>query len=169
MIKKHEKRFNKLIKMIAGKNQKALEEFYGIYGKLIYVTALTVSKSYALADEIVDDVLVKIWKNAKKLPRINSPESYLYVLTANTAKDKIKQEKRYVALFDLKEDDLSTETQCEDDFYLKISKLNENEQEIIIMKFVDDLTFERIALEINKPLSTVTSIYYRALEKIKNG
>lgn len=167
MMKNTKKYFNKLIKRIAVKDDKALEELYGIYGKLIYATALTISKSSVAADEIVDDILVKIWNYAGKLPKINNPGSYLYVLTANCARDRIKSEKQFVALFDLKEDEIQADIQPDDDFYAKISILNDMEQEIMIFKFVHDLTFERISKEMKKPLSTITSTYYRALEKLK--
>ena len=166
MTKNTMKYFNRLIGKIAVKDEKALEALYDIYGKLIYVTAMTVTKSTLKADEIVDDVLVKIWKNADKLPKIKNPEGWLYSITVNCAKDKIKCEKQYVELFDLQEDG-SVGDYPEDDFYNKISTLDETEQEIMIMKFVEDLTFERIAKEMKKPLSTVTSTYYRALEKLK--
>lgn len=167
MIKNTKKYFNKLIKRIACKDEKALEEFYGIYGRFIYATAITISKSAVIADETVDDILVKIWKSADKIPKISNPEGWLFILTANNTKDKMKSEKQYIELFDLKEYDVQTEMKSDDDFYIRISVLNEIEQEIMIMRFVNDLTFERIANETGKPLSTVTSIYYRALEKLK--
>lgn len=166
MTKNTMKYFNRLIGKIAVKDEKALEALYDIYGKLIYVTAMTVTKSTFKADEIVDDVLVKIWKNADKLPKIKNPEGWLYSMTVNCAKDKIKCEKQYVELFDLQEDG-SVGDYPEDDFYNKISTLNETEQEIMILKFVDDLTFKKIAKAMGKPLSTITSVYYRALEKLK--
>ncbi len=166
MTKNTMKYFNRLIGKIAVKDEKALEALYDIYGKLIYVTAMTVTKSTFKADEIVDDVLVKIWKNADKLPKIKNPEGWLYSITVNCAKDKIKCEKQYVELFDLQEDG-SVGDYPEDDFYNKISTLNETEQEIMILKFVDDLTFKKIAKAMGKPLSTITSVYYRALEKLK--
>ena len=87
-------------------------------------------------------------------------------MTVNCAKDKIKCEKQYVELFDLQEDG-SVGDYPEDDFYNKISTLDETEQEIMILKFVDDLTFKKIAKAMGKPLSTITSVYYRALEKLK--
>ena len=167
MIKNTKKYFNKLIKRIAFKDEKALEEFYRIYGRLIYATAFTILKCSVSADELVDDILVKIWTTADRLPKIGNPEGWLYVLTANSAKDKIKAEKQYVALFDLKEDAIKTEIKTDGDFYILISNLNETEQEIMIMRFVEDLSFERIAKEMKKPLSTITSTYYRALEKLK--
>ena len=166
MTKNTMKYFNRLIGKIAVKDEKALEALYDIYGKLIYVTAMTVTKSTFKADEIVDDVLVKIWKNADKLPKIKNPEVWLYSITVNCAKDKIKCEKQYVELFDLQEDG-SVGDYPEDDFYNKISTLDETEQEIMILKFVDDLTFKKIAKAMGKPLSTITSVYYRALEKLK--
>lgn len=166
MTKSTMKYFNRLIGKIAVKDEKALEALYDIYGKLIYVTAMTVTKSTFKADEIVDDVLVKIWKNADKLPKIKNPEGWLYSITVNCAKDKIKCEKQYVELFDLQEDG-SVGDYPEDDFYNKISTLDETEQEIMILKFVDDLTFKKIAKAMGKPLSTITSVYYRALEKLK--
>ena len=166
MTKNTMKYFNRLIGKIAVKDEKALEALYDIYGKLIYVTAMTVTKSTFKADEIVHDVLVKIWKNADKLPKIKNPEGWLYSITVNCAKDKIKCEKQYVELFDLQEDG-SVGDYPEDDFYNKISTLNETEQEIMILKFVDDLTFKKIAKAMGKPLSTITSVYYRALEKLK--
>ena len=75
MTKNTMKYFNRLIGKIAVKDEKALEALYDIYGKLIYVTAMTVTKSTFKADEIVDDVLVKIWKNADKLPKIKNPKA----------------------------------------------------------------------------------------------
>lgn len=169
MIKRTGKQFNKLIKQIACRDEKSLEELYRIYGKLIYATALAVSKSSFKSDEIVDDVLVKIWNNASKLQKIRNPEGWLYSITVNCFKDKIKSEQKYIELFDLQEYDANIEIKLEDeDFFNKISILNETEQEIIILKFINDLTFKTISKELNKPLSTVTSTYYRALEKLKN-
>ena len=152
---------------MARKDEKALEEFYRIYGRLIYATAITVLKSSVSADEVVDDLLIKIWKTADKLTKISNPEGWLYVLTVNSAKDKLKSEKQYAPLYDLKEDSVTAEIQTDGDFYIQISNLNETEQEIMIMRFVEDLSFERIAREMEKPLSTITSTYYRALEKLK--
>ena len=167
MIKNTKKYFNKLIKRMARRDENALEEFYRIYGRLIYATAITVLKSSVSADEVVDDLLIKIWKTADKLTKISNPEGWLYVLTVNSAKDKLKSEKQYAPLYDLKEDAVTAEIQTDGDFYIQISNLNETEQEIMIMRFVEDLSFERIAREMEKPLSTLTSTYYRALEKLK--
>ena len=53
-------------------------------------------------------------------------------------------------------------------FYEKIEHLIEEEQDILTKRFVSGFTFKEIAEEDNKPTSTISSIYYRALEKVKN-
>ena len=77
--------FNKLLRKISSGDKDSLEEFYNVYGKLIYITALTVAKSSYLADEIVNDMLVKIWKFLPK-KKIKNPKGWLYILTTKKLK-----------------------------------------------------------------------------------
>lgn len=161
--------FHKLIKKIAKKEVNSLEKFYSVYGKLIYATALVITKDKSSADEVVNEVLFKIWQGASKFSKINNPCGWLYTITANCAKDKLKSEKAYTEIYDI--DYKSPETEnifAKDEFLYLIAFLSETEQQIMILRFVKDMSFEKIAKEMNKPISTITSTYYRALEKIKN-
>lgn len=80
--------FHKLIKEIAQGKKESLEKFYSSYGRLIYSVTVLVSKSKYLADEIVDDVLVKIWQISSSLENIKNPNGWIYSVTANFAKKK---------------------------------------------------------------------------------
>lgn len=164
-----DKAFNALIKNIAKKDKSALEQFYKIYGRVIYVTAKTVVKSSFKADEVVNDVLLKIW-NLKTLgKKIKNPNGWLYLITVNCAKDKIKYEKTYEEIYDIAVSDNQIEKILdEDEFYNDISELNDIEQQILIFRFVSDLTLAQIAKIINKSQGYVSATYYRALDKIKN-
>lgn len=163
------KNFNVMIKKIAKKDKHALEGFYKIYGQMIYATAMTVVKSSFKADEVVNDVLLKIWLNSPSMKKIKNPEGWLYFVAVNCAKDKIKYEKTCDEIFEIATSDSQIDKVLdEDEFYKNISDLNETEQQILIFKFVRDLTFEQIAHEINKSQGYVSGTYYRALSKIKN-
>lgn len=56
-----------------------------------------------------------------------------------------------------------------DEFIRRIKFLSEDEQRILILKFTNGLTFKEIASELNSSTSTISSVYYRALEKIKKN
>ncbi len=162
------RKFERIIKKIRRNPQKGLEIFYETYKRIIHATAKTVCRSAEKTNEVVNEVLVKVWKNAENCENVSSPEGWVYVVTLNTAKDKMKE--RYLLPLDeniatnsVKEEDIFSK----DSFYWMISDLTEKEQEIMILKFVSKYTFQEIADEINAPLATVTARYYRALEKIE--
>lgn len=162
------KKFNKLIKKIAKGDKQALCELYSGYNKLLSSAAWSVCRSHCLADEIVDDVLAKIWLAAKTLKKIENPAAWLCTVTKRCAIDRIKKEKQSYEFREAAENDPNMERlETDDAFYFYISRLNEEEQQIFILRFAQGLPFKQISKEIDKPLSTVTSIFYRAIEKLR--
>lgn len=162
------KQFKKLMREIRRDPEKGLRRFYEAYAKIILTTAQVICRSKDKADEVVNDVLVKIWKLSGTVQEIDNPEGWIYIITANTAKDSLRERN----LFSLDENIVAGEDEIEelldrDSFYWMIKDLSEIEKTIMIHKFVSLYTFQEIAYELDKPLTTVTSIYYRALEKIK--
>ena len=162
------KQFKKLMKEIRRDPEKGLCRFYEVYAKIIQTTAQVICRSTDKANEVVNDVLVKIWKLAKTIVNIENPEGWIYIITANAAKNSLP--KRYI--FPLEENIVADEDEFQeildrDSFCWMIKNLSEVEQMIMTHKFVLQYTFQEIADELNKPLATVTSMYYRALEKIK--
>ncbi|MBD5631801.1 MAG: sigma-70 family RNA polymerase sigma factor [Clostridia bacterium] len=157
-----------MIKEMAKGKEAAFERFDAAYGRFIYVVAASVSKSSYLAEEIVDDVLVKIWQKASTLKYIEKPLGWLYIITSNCAKDKHKNEKPFSEIYDIPQDDKNIERFVMKEAFLShIAPLNEEERLIMILKFIQDLSLESIAKALNKPLSTASSTYYRALNKLK--
>ena len=168
--KEEKKLFRELIKKIRKDPHAGLGEFYEIYGRLILTAAQTVCHSAAKSEEVVNDVLLKVWKNASKLRKVEQPENWIFAVTVNTAKDRRKEE----AVCPLEEEVVAAKDVIEEyeqlqDFCADIQNLSEKEQQIIIYKFIMRETFQEIAEKLNDPLSTVTSVYYRALKKIKKN
>lgn len=162
--------FRNLISRIADKDKKALEEFYGLYGRLIQSAALATAKDTFMSDEVVNDILLKVWQQAPSIKGIKRPRSWIYTITANHAKNLLKKTKEYIEIFDIdipvsvKEVD---EIHEESAFIYRLKNLNENEKQIMIFRFVEDMTFKEIAYEVKEPLGNITVTYYRALEKIR--
>ena len=170
VFKDKKKEFNKLMKAIRRNPEKGLRRFYEVYAKIITTTAKVICRSTDKTNEVVNDVLVKIWKLAETVGEVDNPEGWVYIITANTAKDAMRE--RYVLPLDeniVSDDDQIQEIIDRHSFCWMIKDLSEMEQTVMIHKFVSLYTFQEIADGLEKPLTTITSIYYRALEKIKKN
>lgn len=162
-------KFNNLLSRIAEKDMAAFEEFYNTYSRIIYLAARSVSALNTVVEEAVDDVLVKIWNGAAKFPKIKNPIGWLITITTNCVKDKLKSVRSYEEIFDVPVTDNGFEdVESADSFHSMISCLDDYEKRIVIMHIAEQLSFKEIARFERKPLSSVSSAYYRALEKIKN-
>lgn len=159
--------FQKLIKGISKGRKHAFEKFFNAYGKFIFMTAKTVCKKSDLAEEVVDDVLIKVWKLADHLIDLENPDGWLYVVTINCAKDKLKREWLPLSENYPDQKDYLDDLLGKDGFYALIKELSETEQKILILKFIQDLTFKEIAETLERPISSVSDIYYRALTKVE--
>lgn len=160
--------FGKLLRKMKKDPEKGLNEFYQVYGKLIFRTAKNICGSYDIANEVVNQVLVKIWKLISNNPQINNPNGFIYVITSNCAKDflKVRKEVELNEAIAVGEDNIQNIVD-KDAFESYISFLTEYEQSIMIRRFVSQETFKEMAEDDGKPLSTITTTYYRCLEKIE--
>lgn len=162
------KEFLALLKRIRKDPQGGLKEFYEKYGKLITCTARLYSRNDFVANEIVNEVLIKIWRNSDTFDEITNPEGWLYVITINCAKSLLRK-RRYVPLNETMADEKDgiQELIDTDSFYFMIKDLSETEQQIIIHRCISRFTFEEIGDMLDKSTSTISSTFYRAMEKIK--
>ena len=162
------KKFNKLLSRIAKKDESAFRELHEKYGKFIKAVALAYVRQEFIADDVVDQVHIRVWRNAVKNVKVDKPLGWLYSITKNCALDILKEEEIAADADGIAvTDDNFDRFISNNTFYGHLAMLNPEEQQIMIMKLVRDMIFEDIAEELNKPLSTVSSTFYRALEKMK--
>lgn len=162
------KEFNNLIKRIACCDEKAFGELYNIFSGFIYTTAIRMTGARALVEEIVDDVMVKIWNSASQQKKIENPYGWLYTITVNSAKDRIKFNKSYTEIFDIPADDKNLKhLEDNDAFHSMLSCMNDDEERVVKLHLEYDYTFKEIAKMENKCVSTISSVYYRAIEKVR--
>jgi len=71
--------------LIAKGDQAAFKEVYTAFYKRLYQFALAIVKTREIAEEIVEDVFIRIWQQKATLPTIHNLRVYLYTATKNTA------------------------------------------------------------------------------------
>lgn len=160
--------FREHISYIIEDKSLGMHKFYDTYGRFIKITAFYYCKDDDKSNEVVNQVLIKVWKNAKKLKEISNPLGWLYRVTINCTKDLFKR-RVHLPLneYILADEDAFEELLSLDSFEWLISSLDKHEQQIMNYKFIQRFSFQEIAKIMGKPLSTISSIYYRAQEKIK--
>lgn len=163
-----ERTFEELISRIANNKRDALDEFYQHFGKIIFGVAFSVCKRKSETDEVVNEVLIKVWNSAKDLHNIEKLEAWIYRVTFNFAINKIKNRQDFEIIQDKPIAEEGYDKVIDKiTFYDLISHLSEIEQQILCYKFIEDLTFAEIAEVIGKPPDTIAYEYYSALKKLK--
>lgn len=72
-----------LVLSVAADDQKAFAILFEYYRNRIYTVAFTLTDSKQAAEEIVQDVFVKVWLKRKELPAVEKFSAWLFVMARN--------------------------------------------------------------------------------------
>lgn len=155
-----------------------LEIYRAFYGK-VFTFVLSLVKSKANAQDITQNIFMKLWKNRKNLEHIKSMDDYLFILSKNACMDYFRKasrkkeistdvfdefllsrivsspEKRIDALSDIEE------------LRHVIDSLPSKRRDIFIMSRFDGLSNDEIASVLGVSKKTVENQISLATKKIK--
>jgi len=86
-----------LMERVLQRDSRALETLYDRYARPVYSLALRISQQPSSAEEIVQDVFLQLWQNAKRYQAARGPlEPWLFTVARNRALDflRLKREKQ---------------------------------------------------------------------------
>jgi RNA polymerase sigma-70 factor (ECF subfamily) len=76
-----------LFKQIAGGEEPAFRQLFEIYRHRLFIFAYQLSHSTVDAEEIVQDIFLKLWENREQLTLVSYPRKYIYTMARNRALD----------------------------------------------------------------------------------
>jgi RNA polymerase sigma-70 factor (ECF subfamily) len=76
--------------ILAG-NEQSLAELYRLFSKRLHHFARVITRSSEVAEEIVEDVFVKMWSNRHRINEVENLTVYLYVAVKNRSLNAISQ------------------------------------------------------------------------------
>jgi RNA polymerase sigma-70 factor (family 1) len=82
------------LQQIAAGDETAFRQVYLSFYKRLYQFALAIVKTREPAEEIVEDVFIRIWQQREGLPSIRNLRIYLYTATKNTALNYLSKKAR---------------------------------------------------------------------------
>lgn len=166
-------REDKLIQKIEEGDSRAADELVGIYYPEILRYCLWHAPDRLLAEDAAQETFLKAIRYFDRYVHKGKFKSFLYQIAANTCVDmKRKRWLTDVSYEELTVDPAYSETgfdEIDSDIALKqlVCRLPQETQEIVILRFGQDLTMREIAKITGLPLRTVQSRLRAALKKMK--
>ena len=160
----------------SGKGE-AFGQLYDHYSAPIYrFVALKVS-SKEEAEDLTHEAFLSAWQNIKAYKHQGFPfSSWLYQIARNKVIDHYRTNKQHASFENLDEDILKVVGVVENNLEISlamdkvkqaIARLGQEQQDVNIMKFVEDLPNEEIAKALNKSEGAVRLLQHRAVQNLK--
>lgn len=146
------------------------EHAQALYGFLAYRTGNPV-----LAEDLLADTFEKVLRARRRFdPRRGSEKTWLYSIALNTLRDQLRRRaaadratEQLATGAAVEADDAEESLGLRDELTQALSKLSEEEREVVALRYGADLTVPEIAKLKGEKLTTVEGRLYRALRKLR--
>jgi RNA polymerase sigma-70 factor, ECF subfamily len=151
---------------IAAGDRDALSEIYACYQRPLFNYLLQLTPDYGLAEEILQDTLVAVWKNAHRFEGRSSLQTWLIGIARRQAHNTLRQHKLPLAGETELEGLIATEPEPEaftlagmarDELAAAFRQLAPLHREALVLIFVHELSYQETATILEVPVGTVKS------------
>jgi RNA polymerase sigma-70 factor (family 1) len=165
-----------LLHQIAEGDEKAFAVIVSRYWNNIYAQALTYVKSAPHAQDIVQEVFIKIWEKRRTLPQVERFDSFLFIIARNyiisELRKKIVQPLQPDLVDVYKEDGTVPEEilsfkQLREHLETAINLLPQQQKTAFLLSRDEGLSYEAIARQMNLSRETVKKHMCRALNFLR--
>ncbi|MEO7044231.1 MAG: RNA polymerase sigma-70 factor [Ferruginibacter sp.] len=165
-----------LLLQVADGNENAFAQIFHLHRDKLYSFILDISASKVLAEDVVQDVFLKIWHKRMDLAEVQNFNSYLFRIAHNHAVNLIKRKvKEKLVLADVRftekisvdiDDELDFR-EVEKFFHEAVENLPKRQKMVFILSRDHGLKQEEIARQLNISVTTVKCHMKLALRSIR--
>lgn len=168
-----------LVSLLKKGNILAFDTIYERYGKRLYGFVLRYIKQESDAEEIVQEVFLKIWESRDKIDTYASFDSFLFTIAYNTTISLLRKrinEKKYLDQLQYRQQIVDSEELINEIHFKEINEqltslldqLTPRQREIFRLSREQGLTHEEIAQNLNISRNTVKNHLVTALAFLKS-
>lgn len=167
-----------ILKSAINGNLSAMEDIYRNYSGFIFRTALRITSSEVDAEDVTQEVFIRVFKNLNNFKFNSAFSTYLYRITINIAINytrNLNSKKSSNPGFAYHEpiDNENVAEQLEkkeltEQFFKTLNLLGEEMRECFYLKEVEGMKYEEIASLLNENINTVKTRVRRAWERLIN-
>lgn len=147
-----------------GRYSKALERMLELYAKKVFRMAVMMLKDTGRAEEITQDIFLKLWQVFPAYDGRASPSTWLYAIARNTCLSAVRAEsyRKTITLDDISEPTTSNSASLDIDWEAYLSRLPEIQREVITLFYLEEKSVRDVAQLLDLPEGTVKSHLHRA-------
>lgn len=175
-----------LVDRFCGGDSTAFHELVGRYKKKIYYLAYDITGDHHEAEDISQEVFMKMFRSLKTFRRDAKMSSWLYQITVNASIDSIRKKsskpQRSIEEFDqlnireqiggslsssLDPQKSAESSQIQRQISEALQNITPKERTVFVMRHYNDLKLNEIAEILNITIGTVKSLLFRAIRKLR--
>ncbi len=174
-----------LIIAYRGGDTQALDTLILRYVTLVYNFVFRLVHHSAEAQDITQEVFVKMWKKLSQYNMQYNFKAWLFTIARNTTIDHMRKQKTFsFSDFDKEDtsdfedslvdtsprpDEILFQKDQAEQIAIAMEKLSVQHKTVLVLKHESELTFEEIATVLRIPMNTAKGQYYRALQALKKN
>lgn len=153
-------------------DEKSLEVLIKRYLKPIFSFVFRFTGNIHDAEDITQEVFVKVWRNLKKFDQNRSFKTWIFGIAKNTAIDFLRK-KKTISFSEFEVERIADPNPLPDEFYEResivqklasaLNKLMPKYRMVLLFRYNDRFNFREIAEVLGEPLNTIKSRHRRAL------
>jgi len=146
------------------------DQIYEEYFDRVYYKILSSVKNPEDAEDLAQEVFISVYKNLHKFRADSKVYTWIYRIAINKTYDFFRKKKINL---ELNEEILNIEEAVDLNGSIivkeNLKKLDQNEQEVVVLKDIYGYKLREIAELKGRNISTIKSIYYKALKNLEEG
>jgi RNA polymerase sigma-70 factor (ECF subfamily) len=167
---------NELITRVVQGDEIAFEQLFRQYKNKLYSFIFNLSGSATIAEDVLQDVFLKIWRDRAQLTGIDNFNAYLYRMAQNTAINVLRRQSREALLLNevqrlapegVQGHELLAAKEVQAALQQAISNLPPQQRKVYQLGQEQGLTYEQIAGSLGISTSTVRNHMVQALKAIR--
>ena len=156
----------------------AFEQLVAAYRDQVFRLALRMCGNEADADEVAQEAFLSAWKALPNFRGDSQFSTWLYQLTSHAAIDLMRREKRQIAAEDITEvsapdpapgpQQQAEQSETRQAVRDAMAQLSPEYRQIVVLRFLQELSYEEIGTVLKLPPGTVKSRLNRAKAQLKD-
>jgi len=165
---------NEIINIVVNGNKSAFSELVVKHQGVLLRVAFRYMKDMELAEDVVQESFIKAYRKLGSFEGRSSFRSWMYQITVNTAKNKLRKKK--FDTVDIDKVPVAVEQTLDANLYAadvnsllmdEVNELPPKQKQALLLRIFDDMSFKEVAAVMECPYDTAKANYRHAIQKLK--